>query len=541
METILLKANEESYLRASKLLKEGRVVAIPTETVYGLAANALDPEAVKGIFAAKDRPQDNPLIVHIATLEQMEQVTSSVPKDAYRLAEAFWPGPLTMILPKAPSIPDEVTAGLETVGVRMPSHMAAHRIIELSCPLAAPSANTSGKPSPTSAAHVYEDMKGRVPLIIDGGRCSVGVESTVVDMTGDVPRVLRPGAITEEMIEEVLGRADTDVATKKGLKEGEKPKSPGMAYRHYAPKAPVVLYEGAPDDTFRAICLECTPDDGILCFDEYKAAFREKGFKRIYSLGPSWDHHSHDRKLFSLLRHFDSTRAMRIHAQCPREYGGGEGSVNRMRKSAGFVCRKCTDKLIVGLTGGSGSGKSHFCRIAAEGRKDILTVDTDKVYHDLLDDAASPLTGEILGLFPTAGENGRVDRKKLGALVFGDAEAMAKLNEVAHRAVAERTMEIISESSCPIVILDVPLLFQSGMDRMCTMTLALLAGRRHAESRIAQRDGISREAIAMRLGSQPGQQYYIRRCDLTLKNEGSADDFEKAVLAFRDKYLSQEK
>lgn len=541
METILLKANEESYLRAAELLKKGCVVAIPTETVYGLAANALDPEAVKGIFAAKDRPQDNPLIVHIATLEQMESVTSHVPADAYRLAEAFWPGPLTMILPKASFIPNEVTAGLETVGVRMPSHMAAHRIIELSCPLAAPSANTSGKPSPTSAAHVYEDMNGRVPLIIDGGRCSVGVESTVVDMTGDVPRVLRPGAITEEMIEEVLGRADTDIATKEGLKEGEKPKSPGMAYRHYAPKAPVILYEGAPDDTYDAICLEYKEGDGILCFDEYKEAFRKKGFRRIYSLGPSWDHRSHDRKLFSLLRHFDSTKAVRIHAQCPREYGGGEGCVNRMRKSAGFVCRKCTSKTVVGLTGGSGSGKSLFCSIIANGREDILTVDTDKVYHDLLDDPASPLTGEILSLFPTAENMGRVDRKKLGSLVFGDKEAMAKLNEVAHRAVIEKTRRMVEESSCSVAVLDVPLLFQSGMDRLCTMTLSLLAGRSRVKGRIALRDGISEEAINMRLGSQPADRYYIRRSDLTLKNEGSAEDFEKAAIAFRDKYLSKAK
>ena len=285
METRLLKGCEESYAEAARLLLDGCVVGIPTETVYGLAANALDPQAVKKIFEAKGRPQDNPLIVHIASLDQLTLVTARVPDAAYRLAEAFWPGPLTMILPKSSRIPAEVSAGLETVGVRMPSHKAAHRIIELSCPLAAPSANTSGK----------------------------GVDSTVVDMTGDTPRVLRPGAITEEMIAEVLGAADTDAATRKGLKKGEKPKSPGMAYRHYAPKAPITLYEGAPEDTFRKISEAYQPTDGIICFDEYKDAFKKLGFRRVYSLGPSWDHHAHDRRLFAVLRRFDSTKAERIH------------------------------------------------------------------------------------------------------------------------------------------------------------------------------------------------------------------------------------
>ena len=225
METKLLKNSEAGCAAAARLLLEGCVVGIPTETVYGLAANALDPQAVKKIFEAKGRPQDNPLIVHIASLDQLELVAARVPEAAYKLAAAFWPGPLTMILPKSSRIPREVSAGLDTVGIRMPAHRTARRIIELSCPLAAPSANTSGKPSPTPAHHVFEYINGRVPMIIDGGRCSVGVESTVVDMTGDIPRVLRPGDITEEMIAEVLGAADTDAATKKGLKKGEKPKS----------------------------------------------------------------------------------------------------------------------------------------------------------------------------------------------------------------------------------------------------------------------------------------------------------------------------
>ena len=537
METRLLKGCEESYAEAARLLLDGCVVGIPTETVYGLAANALDPQAVKKIFEAKGRPQDNPLIVHIASLDQLALVTARVPDAAYRLAEAFWPGPLTMILPKSSRIPTEVSAGLETVGVRMPSHKAAHRIIELSCPLAAPSANTSGKPSPTTAHHVFEDMDGRVPLIIDGGRCTVGVESTVVDMTGDTPRVLRPGAITEEMSAEVLGAADTDAATRKGLKKGEKPKSPGMAYRHYAPKAPITLYEGTPEDTFRKISEAYQPTDGIICFDEYKDAFKKLGFRRVYSLGPSWDHHAHDRRLFAVLRRFDSTKAERIHAQCPREYGAGEGSVNRLRKSAGFVCVRCTEKQIIGLTGGTGSGKGLFCRIASEDRSDIRVIDTDAVYHGLLEDPRSGLTEALLSVFPAAGKDGRIDRKALAAIVFSDAEKLAALNKIAHAAVMTACREEIDACPQPIVVLDVPLLFQSGMDRMCTMTVGLLADRKVTLRRIISRDNLTRAEGLARIDNQPQDKYYLAHCDLTLKNNGRLEDFESAVHAFAAKYL----
>ncbi len=538
METRLLKGCEENYAEAARLLLAGEVVGIPTETVYGLAANALDPQAVKKIFEAKGRPQDNPLIVHIADLAQLDLVAERVPEAVYRLAEAFWPGPLTMILPKSSRIPTEVSAGLETVGVRMPAHKAAHRIIELACPLAAPSANTSGKPSPTTAHHVFEDMEGRIPLIIDGGRCTVGVESTVVDMTGDTPRVLRPGAITEEMIAEVLGDADTDIATRKGLKNGEKPKSPGMAYRHYAPKAPITLYEGTPEDTFRRICEEYTKDDGVICFDEYKAAFKELGFKRVYSLGPSWDHHAHDRRLFAVLRRFDATKAVRIHAQCPREYGAGEGSVNRLRKSAGFICVRCTEKQIVGLTGGSGSGKGLFCRMLAEDRPDIRVIDTDAVYHGLLEDPRSGLTEALLAVFPGAGKDGRIDRKALAAIVFSDSEKLAVLNRIAHAAVMSACREEIDACPQPIILLDVPLLFQSGMDRMCTMTVGLLADRDVTLRRIISRDNLTRAEGEARLQNQPQDRYYLAHCDLTVRNNGKAEDLEKTVSAFAAKYLA---
>ena len=272
METLLLKANEqEDVQRAGEILRRGGIVAIPTETVYGLAADATSGQAVSKIFEAKGRPQDNPLIVHIASLEDLPPLVEQVPPMAEKLAQSFWPGPLTMVFRKSPRVPQEITAGLETVAIRMPQHPAARDVIRAAgVPLAAPSANRSGKPSPTTAHHVMEDMKGRIEAVLDGGECSVGVESTVVDMTGDVPQILRPGAITQKQLKRVLGKnVEIDEAVFHEVAPGQPVRSPGMKYRHYAPKAPVLLFVGAPDVTARAIEQEMQPHDAVLCFDEY--------------------------------------------------------------------------------------------------------------------------------------------------------------------------------------------------------------------------------------------------------------------------------
>ena len=268
METLLLQAKEEEDIRrAGQLLRQGGVVAIPTETVYGLAADATNPQAVQKIFEAKGRPQDNPLIVHIASLEELPALVRQVPDAAKKLAETFWPGPLTMIFYKSEKIPAETSAGLDTVGIRMPQHLAARQVIQAAgVPLAAPSANRSGRPSPTTAEHVMNDMKGRIDAVLDGGPCQVGVESTVVDMTGDVPRVLRPGAVTREQILRVLGSVEVDSAVFHEVAPGEVVRAPGMKYRHYAPKAPVLLFEGAPDATARAIEQQMQPHDACLLY-----------------------------------------------------------------------------------------------------------------------------------------------------------------------------------------------------------------------------------------------------------------------------------
>ena len=244
-ETALLPADDAGIEKAVSLLRQGELVGIPTETVYGLAANAWNPEAAKKIYAAKGRPSDNPLIVHIADLEMLKSLARVRPQLAYTLADAFWPGPLTMIFPKAKEVPDATTGGLDTIAVRMPSHPVAARLIrESGLPLAAPSANLSGLPSPTKAEHVFQDMNGRIPLILDGGECSVGVESTVIAVHEDGVRLLRPGGITVEMLSKYCA-VTVDDGVLHQLKNGEKALSPGMKYKHYSPKANVIILDGS--------------------------------------------------------------------------------------------------------------------------------------------------------------------------------------------------------------------------------------------------------------------------------------------------------
>ena len=352
------KDNNE-IAEAAQILARGGLCAIPTETVYGLAADAYNGEAVNKIFSAKGRPQDNPLIVHIEKLDRLYDLWAEVPQRALKLAEAFWPGPLTMVMTKTDKVPKEVSCGLNTVGVRFPEHLIARRVIELAdTPLAAPSANLSGKPSPTTFAHVKEDMNGRIDAILEGGECFVGVESTVVDITGEVARILRPGAITEEMIADVLGNAFTDSAVEEGLKDGEKPRSPGMKYRHYAPSSPVKLFCGAPDDTAKKV-MSAPNGAAVICFNEYAYGYNYEAnlssFSKIAPLGESWNHAMHARRIFYALRSCDGASV--IYVQCPRRMGAGAGSVNRLMRAAGFSFEKCTDYPVIGVTGRSGSAK----------------------------------------------------------------------------------------------------------------------------------------------------------------------------------------
>lgn len=320
--------------RAAAVLKAGGLVGIPTETVYGLGANGLNPDAVANIFKAKGRPQDNPLILHIPSADWLEHYCVDVPDAAFALAKRFWPGPLTMVLKRGPMVPDIVTAGLDTVGMRCPDHAVCRSIIESSgVPVAAPSGNTSGRPSPTAMEHMLSDMDGKIDAIVDGGTCNVGVESTIVDLTCTPPRLLRPGGITLEQLESVLGEVAVDDAVRRKLGEGEKPRAPGMKYRHYAPKAPVAVVKGDAEQTAAYILAHAAPGDGVICFNEYAHLFASQVITR---LGRADDPAEQARHVFDALRFFDSTNVPTIWSQCPDETGVGLAVANRLNKAAGF-------------------------------------------------------------------------------------------------------------------------------------------------------------------------------------------------------------
>lgn len=332
--TKVLSADDPAALReAGRLLAAGELVAVPTETVYGLAADAGNPGAVRKIFEVKGRPQDNPLIVHIADLEMWAPLVEELPKEALTLAEAFWPGPLTIILKKSARVPMETSAGLDSVGVRFPSHPAARAVIRAAgCPLAAPSANLSGSPSPTSAKHCFDDLCGRVPLILDGGDCGVGIESTVVSLVGE-PVVLRPGAVTAAALSKTLGRpVPVSAAATKPLEAGATAASPGMKYRHYSPKAKVTLVEGTAE-AFARLLDRAEEGTFGLVFEGEDALTK----RPCVVYGKSGDPASQARGVFAALRELDGRGAKRVLARCPEERdGAGLGVYNRLLRAAAF-------------------------------------------------------------------------------------------------------------------------------------------------------------------------------------------------------------
>jgi len=346
MITKVIKINDEEPVDRSKLreaaqiIRDGGLVAFPTETVYGLGANALDAEAAKKIYAAKGRPSDNPLIAHIADMEGLKPLVREIPESAKKLARAFWPGPMTLILYKSRLVPDTTSGGLDTVAVRMPSDPIAHALIELSgVPIAAPSANTSGRPSPTLASHVKDDMDGRIDMILDGGAVKVGVESTIVDLTGETAAILRPGAVTEAMLKEVLGKVDLDPALKGPLAENVHPKAPGMKYRHYAPKAELVLVDGQPDGVVSTInakvreAIDANKRVGIIATEESRNRYP---LGIVKSIGRRSSEETIAHNLFRVLREFDDAGVDIIYSESFKSDDLGQAIMNRLMKAAGY-------------------------------------------------------------------------------------------------------------------------------------------------------------------------------------------------------------
>ena len=325
--------NSGDITKVASILKDGGVVAIPTETVYGLAGNALKGECVKKIYEAKGRPSDNPLIVHISDISQWAPLVTHIPESAMALAEKFWPGPLTIILPKSDIIPTEISGGLDTVAVRMPSDEIARAIISgCGFPLAAPSANTSGKPSPTCASHVTEDLDGKIDAIVDSGECSVGIESTVITLATDIPRLLRPGGITPEMLTEVLGEIEIDDAVYNKLHEGAEAASPGMKYKHYSPDAKVLIVKGSFENYKKYIEDTAEEGDVALCFEEEVNDLKIK----CITYGRKDDPSSQAKNIFDALRKVDEEKAKTVYARFPENEGIGLAVFNRLIRAAAF-------------------------------------------------------------------------------------------------------------------------------------------------------------------------------------------------------------
>ena len=331
---ILSASDPRTVSVAAELIRNGELVAIPTETVYGLGANGLDEDAVKKIFEAKGRPQDNPLILHVAEAEEIERFCHSIPEAAWRLAEAFWPGPLTMVLPAKDTVPKRTTGGLSTVAVRCPDSDVTRAIIRLAgVPLAAPSANISGKPSTTTAQHVLHDHEGKIPAIVDGGSCRVGVESTIVDLTEEPARLLRPGGIGPEQLKAILGELVVDKAVTAQIDKDAVVKAPGMKYRHYAPSEPVVIVAGSREKAAAYIRRHFEPGDRVLCFEEELPLY--EGLSPL-SYGLESDVNTLSAGLFAALRELDDPSIHQVYARCPEGEGVAYAVQNRLKKAAAF-------------------------------------------------------------------------------------------------------------------------------------------------------------------------------------------------------------
>lgn len=348
MVTQLVEVNEMTLEEAGRILRNGGLVAFPTETVYGLGGDALNPESSSKIYAAKGRPSDNPLIVHIAHTEDLSKVASVVPELAYKLADRFWPGPLTMILPKADCIPKQTTGGLDTVAVRLPSNGVARALIDASgCFIAAPSANLSGRPSPTSASHVYEDFDGRIEMILDGGDVAIGLESTIVDLTCNPPMLLRPGYITADMLAQVCGEVSADV-TMMSVAPGQAPKAPGMKYRHYAPKGSLAIVEGQQEEVVRYINEQLSKEmsegrkTGVIATSETASLYKAD---LVMDAGSRDCEEQIAHNLYRILREFDEQNIEVMYSEAFGEAGICQAITNRLLKAAGHHVINLSDKM----------------------------------------------------------------------------------------------------------------------------------------------------------------------------------------------------
>ncbi len=538
METKRFTIRDENDARlideAAQIIKRGGLLAIPTETVYGLGANALDADAVRRIFEAKGRPQDNPLILHIADASWLTRYCTDVPESAYRLAARFWPGPLTMILPRRECVPDVTTGGLSTVGMRCPDHAVTLAIIRAAdVPIAAPSANLSGRPSCTTAAHVADDMDGRIDGIVDGGACAVGVESTIIDLTCDPPRLLRPGGLALEDLREVLGEVAVDKAVVSLLAEGEKPRAPGMKYRHYAPKAPVTVVSGDSEKAAHYIALRAERGAGVICFDEYAPLFPRC---EVRTIGAAEDKRAHAQRIFDALRSFDETDVSAVYAQCPDAKGLGLAVGNRLKKAAGFHVIDVDTMRTIGITGPTGAGKTSVLRALASLGAHII--DCDALYHEMLQ-SSEELRSAIADAFGDVfAPDGTLDRKRLGACVFSDKDALLRLDLTVREHLPRELMRRMEGHS--LIGIDAIKLIESGIANVCDVTLAVTAPEEVRIRRIMARDGIDEAYATARAKAQKPSAFYEENCGRVFMNTAATPaQTEKQARAFFETILSE--
>lgn len=537
LKTLDVNSDIKDIETAAEIIKNGGIVAIPTETVYGLAANAFDGKAVCRIFEAKGRPQDNPLIVHISEFSQIYSIASEVPENAKALADAFWPGPLTIILPKREEIPDETSGGLDTVAVRMPSHEVAKKIIELSHPLAAPSANISGFPSPTSFEHIEADMTGRADAICDGGECDVGVESTVITLATKVPMLLRPGGITIEQLESVLGKVDVSDAVLNPLAKDEKAESPGMKYKHYSPDAQIQIVTGNLDEF--AAYVNNSDCDSVLCFEGEEKYFPSK---ICVTFGKEKDSLSQAQRLFDALRELDEKGAKNVLSRHPSKQGVGLAVCNRLYRAAAFRFINAIKRPIVGLTGPTGAGKGFVSDYLV--KLGCYVSDTDKIAREITmkDSPFLSILAENFGQ-DIIDENGELKRKLLAERAFCNKENQMLLNSLMHpeiiRISTERCRTSL-ENGARAAIIDAPLLFEAEGDRYCDTVIAVIAPEEIRTERIMARDNITSEQARSRISVQHCDDFYTSKSEFTVRSY-EPFDVEDELSGFVEKYLGQVK
>ena len=514
METKILTTSKQDIALAGEILKTGGLVAFPTETVYGLGANALDDEAVKSIFRAKGRPSDNPLIVHIAKKEDIPPLVEEIPEKAQKLIDAFFPAPLTIILKKSSLIGNTVSGGLNTVAFRMPKNETARAVIEAAgVPIAAPSANTSGLPSPTKASHVISDMMGKINAIVDGGDCEYGVESTVITLAGETPVILRPGAVTKEMIESVIGKTELANAVLGEMKNDETAASPGMKYKHYSPKAKIIIVN-ADKKTYESF-VNSKKDAFALCFEEDDITIEKVVF------GKENDDLSQAKLLFDKLRELDELGAKKVYARIPNKNGVGTAVFNRLIRAAAFNVIDLTKPFTIGLTGPTGAGKGYVCSELE--KRGFKIIDSDLVARKLTE-KGSPLLKELQKAFgEDILENGELNRKLLATRAFESREKTDLLNAIMHPAIIDECKRL---SAVPCV-LDAPQLFEAKAENDCYKIICVTASFENRLSRIIERDNISKEQALQRINAQFDEKYYIERSDYVIHNYG--EDINKQI------------